>query len=308
MNTIATGTDIAELPQYEHLLAEGQEADLVAGLREPLPQAGLDSLQTALEADGVDLLEPVCQYPESRELHIAFRKGQPFLVIIAAALAAIGGFIAWWKLSGRVIKPRAGWVAAGAATALTGVLTAFTGMRRRRPLLTYPGLGIAGVGSFLAIREFIPHEKAKAAGEVRLPDSASYNGKPPGTTKIEIEQGSKVWCDFRYSHKGKAARVWMGFAMGYDKYPHLPGHEDPDNIPPEGWIGKMVDIPEDETWTTRSVRIEGRVPHSDYYKHRWYETASVFDCLRCVLPATPPPYSNVIAANWDDSVYYNYIW
>jgi len=307
MMTIATGTDVTELPQYDPLLGEGQEAELVAYLRRPLPQAGLDSLEEALEANGVNLLEPVHQYPNARELHVAFQKGQPFLWIIAAALAAIGGFVAWWKLSGLVIKPRVGWAAAGAATALVGVFTTFLGVRRRRPLLTYPGLSVTGVGTFLTVREFIPQEKVKAAGEVRLAESVSYNGKPPGTTGIEFELGDKVWCDFRYSHKGKAATVWMGFGIAYRHWPQ-PGHEDPNNIPAEGWIGKTVSIPEDEDWTSRSVRIEGKVPKLDYYKRRWYETASHFDCLRCVLLAKPPPYANVVAADWDDDVYYNYIW
>ena len=153
----ARGRDLVELGRYEYLFDEYDEGVLKVRLKEPLTQQQLDQLQAELEGKGVHLIEPVYQYLDPPELVIHARKEQPWLAIAALALLALGGGIAlYWWIYKPEIKPNWTWVAGGISMAGVGAGLSYYGFSKSRLELALPGLGLAGGGIYLSVREFMP--------------------------------------------------------------------------------------------------------------------------------------------------------
>lgn len=111
-NILAEGTVLSELPNYEHLLGEGQKADLILFLTEEVGQEILDQLRDGLVARGVVLTDDIVEtLGNEPKIIIRFQKAIAPLVIIAGV---IGGllflpFMIWqWRLAlmspGELIK------------------------------------------------------------------------------------------------------------------------------------------------------------------------------------------------------------
>ena len=208
------GTNLLDLPEYEHLFNEHDEGTLTVGLREALTQEELDLLQQDLEGKIV-LTQPIYQYLDPPELVIPFRKEIAPLAIAAMAIAtlAIGGVI-YWKLTGLEVKPRPTWAAAGVTLTGLGAGAALYGYQKSKPLVTIPGLAATGGGLFLAIREFIPRKPPPGETEYSIDgDEARYSGP--------VMLGEALTARFLFRHIGPETDPWVGIALAVTRHKEL---------------------------------------------------------------------------------------
>ena len=90
MELIAEGNvaTLANLGSHEGSLPEGSRGELRIFLRAGVPDVVLTSLQTQLEQRGVPLWDNIVQ-SNRRTVFIRFRKGFPWLAVIAAVLIGL---------------------------------------------------------------------------------------------------------------------------------------------------------------------------------------------------------------------------
>ena len=98
--TVAEGsnTDLFNLSQYEEKFAEGQKGLLRLDLRVPAPAEAIGTLEERLRAAGVADLQ-LSSYGST--IDIRFRKGFPFLAVIAAVvlgLIVLAILVVGWQL------------------------------------------------------------------------------------------------------------------------------------------------------------------------------------------------------------------
>ena len=95
--------DVAQLSQYEDSLGEGQRALLELDLRLPVSQGVANELESKLRQAGV---EEVSVTAASPLLRIYFRKGFPWLAVIAATILSIvvlAVMIVGWRIFKEVV-------------------------------------------------------------------------------------------------------------------------------------------------------------------------------------------------------------
>ena len=129
---IASGgvVDLAYLSQYENSIPEGTKGWLQLQLSAPITQSMVDRLKSALVQAGVEDVQVTTGSPV---LNITFRKGFPWLAVIAAiilAMAIIAILVIGWKLFKEVIPEGAQFPVAIVLIAIAG-LVAFGYARRR---------------------------------------------------------------------------------------------------------------------------------------------------------------------------------
>ncbi len=97
---VATGgvINLVNLPNYENELAEGSTNWLRLNLRLPVSQGVADDLENLLEEAGVEGVKVTTNSPV---LNIYFRKGFPWLAVIAAIILAslvVAALVISWRL------------------------------------------------------------------------------------------------------------------------------------------------------------------------------------------------------------------
>lgn len=107
--TVAEGDvfDLASLNQYESSFAEGQRGLLSLQLRTPATQEMADYLESALVSAGVEGVKVTTGSPV---LNVLFKKGFPWLAVIATtilALSILAVLIVGWRLFKEVVPEAA---------------------------------------------------------------------------------------------------------------------------------------------------------------------------------------------------------
>ncbi len=90
--------DLRNLGNYDSAFAEGQKGRLELALRAPVPSAMVRELEKRLRAQGVEGLKVT---GGQRRVDVHFKKGFPWLAVIAAtilALAILSVLIMGWKI------------------------------------------------------------------------------------------------------------------------------------------------------------------------------------------------------------------
>ena len=91
--------NLAELPEYEDLFAEGSRGELRLYVNQPLSEYQLGQMENELLNQGVTLTEPISQI--ARVVSIKFEKRLAPLAIIAivvGAIVAIGAALLGWQI------------------------------------------------------------------------------------------------------------------------------------------------------------------------------------------------------------------